>query len=128
MPVTPQTLSDLAGDTADLFAEVRNLRNAGDEEVSDRLQQDALTAVAKLEKNFDALLKEQSEYARQNLEAHAKTYRAVRKIARRDLDRSCVPLEADGLRLPFPDGAFDAVTVAFGVRNFAAYEDGDQRA
>src|SRR5512146_746718 len=26
---------------------------------------------------------------------------------------------ADALALPFPDGAFDAVTIAFGVRNFA---------
>jgi demethylmenaquinone methyltransferase/2-methoxy-6-polyprenyl-1,4-benzoquinol methylase len=28
-------------------------------------------------------------------------------------------VRGDGLRLPFPDGAFDAVTVAFGLRNFA---------
>ena len=28
---------------------------------------------------------------------------------------------ADGLRLPFADGAFDAVTVAFGLRNMASY-------
>jgi demethylmenaquinone methyltransferase/2-methoxy-6-polyprenyl-1,4-benzoquinol methylase len=26
---------------------------------------------------------------------------------------------ADALRLPFPDGSFDAVTIAFGLRNFA---------
>jgi demethylmenaquinone methyltransferase/2-methoxy-6-polyprenyl-1,4-benzoquinol methylase len=32
--------------------------------------------------------------------------------------------EADALRLPFPDGAFDACTVAFGVRNFADLEAG----
>ena len=31
-------------------------------------------------------------------------------------------LEADALALPFPDGAFDAVTIAFGFRNFADYE------
>lgn len=29
----------------------------------------------------------------------------------------CVPVEGDALRLPFGDGSFDAVTVAFGVRN-----------
>ncbi|GAB5603021.1 bifunctional demethylmenaquinone methyltransferase/2-methoxy-6-polyprenyl-1,4-benzoquinol methylase UbiE [Thermus sp. FJN-A] len=31
-------------------------------------------------------------------------------------------LEADALALPFPEGAFDAVTIAFGFRNFADYE------
>ncbi|GLV48097.1 demethylmenaquinone methyltransferase [Thermus sp. LT1-2-5] len=30
-------------------------------------------------------------------------------------------LEADALALPFPEGAFDAITVAFGFRNFADY-------
>jgi demethylmenaquinone methyltransferase/2-methoxy-6-polyprenyl-1,4-benzoquinol methylase len=33
-------------------------------------------------------------------------------------------LEADALRLPFADGAFDLVTSAFGFRNLANYEDG----
>jgi demethylmenaquinone methyltransferase/2-methoxy-6-polyprenyl-1,4-benzoquinol methylase len=33
-------------------------------------------------------------------------------------------LEADALRLPFPDKAFDLVTSAFGFRNLANYEDG----
>ncbi len=28
-------------------------------------------------------------------------------------------VRGDGLRLPFPDGTFDAVTVAFGLRNYA---------
>jgi demethylmenaquinone methyltransferase/2-methoxy-6-polyprenyl-1,4-benzoquinol methylase len=28
-------------------------------------------------------------------------------------------LAADALRLPFPDGSFDAITLAFGLRNFA---------
>jgi demethylmenaquinone methyltransferase/2-methoxy-6-polyprenyl-1,4-benzoquinol methylase len=32
--------------------------------------------------------------------------------------------EADALRLPFADGAFDLVTSAFGFRNLANYEDG----
>jgi len=31
---------------------------------------------------------------------------------------------ADALALPFPDGAFDAVTIAFGVRNFADLDRG----
>ncbi len=33
-------------------------------------------------------------------------------------------LEADALALPFPDGSFDALTVAFGFRNFADYRRG----
>ncbi len=44
---------------------------------------------------------------------------AGRKFARVGLDDRCALLEADGLRLPFAERAFDAVTVAFGVRNFA---------
>ncbi len=38
---------------------------------------------------------------------------------------SDVPLvEADGLRLSFPDDTFDAVTIAFGLRNFSNWENG----
>jgi demethylmenaquinone methyltransferase/2-methoxy-6-polyprenyl-1,4-benzoquinol methylase len=33
-------------------------------------------------------------------------------------------VEADGLKLPFPDSTFDAVTVAFGLRNMASWEGG----
>jgi demethylmenaquinone methyltransferase / 2-methoxy-6-polyprenyl-1,4-benzoquinol methylase len=33
-------------------------------------------------------------------------------------------VRGDGLRLPFPDGTFDAATVAFGLRNFADPERG----
>lgn len=33
-------------------------------------------------------------------------------------------VEADGLKLPFPGGTFDAVTVAFGLRNMASWEGG----
>jgi demethylmenaquinone methyltransferase/2-methoxy-6-polyprenyl-1,4-benzoquinol methylase len=33
-------------------------------------------------------------------------------------------VRGDGLRLPFPDATFDAVTVAFGLRNFADPERG----
>ncbi|GGM98637.1 demethylmenaquinone methyltransferase [Thermus composti] len=45
---------------------------------------------------------------------------ARRKAASRGLEVAF--LEADALALPFPDGAFDAVTIAFGFRNFADYE------
>ncbi len=46
------------------------------------------------------------------------------EIARRKAQDRGLPvtfLEADALALPFPEGAFDAVTVAFGFRNFADY-------
>ncbi len=33
-------------------------------------------------------------------------------------------LEADGMNLSFADGTFDAVTIAFGLRNFSNWEDG----
>ena len=33
-------------------------------------------------------------------------------------------VEADALRLPFPDGHFDLVTSAFGFRNLANYDAG----
>lgn len=36
-------------------------------------------------------------------------------------DRPVALLVGDAMRLPFPDGAFDAVTVAFGLRNMAGY-------
>jgi demethylmenaquinone methyltransferase/2-methoxy-6-polyprenyl-1,4-benzoquinol methylase len=39
--------------------------------------------------------------------------------------RKKVPLlvQADGLHLPFRDGTFDALTVAFGLRNMASWDD-----
>uniref|UniRef100_A0A831U480 Demethylmenaquinone methyltransferase n=1 Tax=Thermus islandicus TaxID=540988 RepID=A0A831U480_9DEIN len=46
------------------------------------------------------------------------------EIARRKARARGLPvafLEADALALPFPEGAFDAVTIAFGFRNFADY-------
>jgi demethylmenaquinone methyltransferase/2-methoxy-6-polyprenyl-1,4-benzoquinol methylase len=33
-------------------------------------------------------------------------------------------VEGDALRLPFDDGAFDAVTIAFGLRNLSSVKDG----
>lgn len=39
--------------------------------------------------------------------------RALRRASRGDF------VQADALRLPFPDGAFDAVTVGYGLRNIA---------
>jgi demethylmenaquinone methyltransferase/2-methoxy-6-polyprenyl-1,4-benzoquinol methylase len=50
--------------------------------------------------------------------------RAGRKFDRgRVVERSCL-VEADALRLPFPDASFDAVTVAFGVRNLTDLDAG----
>lgn len=47
-------------------------------------------------------------------------------VGRRKFDRAAAPIPqaaADGLRLPFGDARFDAVSAAFGVRNF---EDADR--
>jgi demethylmenaquinone methyltransferase / 2-methoxy-6-polyprenyl-1,4-benzoquinol methylase len=41
------------------------------------------------------------------------------KFARKGVSDRCVTVEGDALRLPFRDGSFDAVTIAFGVRNLA---------
>ena len=48
--------------------------------------------------------------------------RARKKAARAGVKLSWV--EGDALAMPFPDGSFDALTVAFGFRNFANYETG----
>ena len=45
--------------------------------------------------------------------------RAGRKFDRGGVAGRTSLVEADALRLPFPDGSFDAVTVAFGVRNLS---------
>jgi demethylmenaquinone methyltransferase/2-methoxy-6-polyprenyl-1,4-benzoquinol methylase len=44
--------------------------------------------------------------------------RAKDKFDRKRANRRCLLLEADGLRLPFRQETFDAVTVGFGIRNF----------
>jgi len=51
--------------------------------------------------------------------SHPMLQRAGPKFRKSGLEGRCVSVEADGLRLPFPSDRFDAVTVAFGVRNFA---------
>jgi demethylmenaquinone methyltransferase/2-methoxy-6-polyprenyl-1,4-benzoquinol methylase len=44
---------------------------------------------------------------------------AAAKLERRGFDARCPLVEADGLRLPFGGETFDAVTIAFGLRNLA---------
>jgi demethylmenaquinone methyltransferase/2-methoxy-6-polyprenyl-1,4-benzoquinol methylase len=44
------------------------------------------------------------------------------KASRRGLELSFI--EGDALRLPFSDGSFEAVTIAFGLRNLTSVEDG----
>jgi demethylmenaquinone methyltransferase/2-methoxy-6-polyprenyl-1,4-benzoquinol methylase len=46
------------------------------------------------------------------------------KAARKGLARAVSFLQADTLRLPFRDGAFDAATVAFGIRNVVDTDGG----
>lgn len=53
--------------------------------------------------------------------------RPMLEIARRkaDADSRSIPfVEGDALRLPFADETFDAVTIAFGLRNLAGVADG----
>ena len=49
-----------------------------------------------------------------------------KKVAHRNLTERVVLQRADSAALPFADGHFDAVTVAFGVRNFEDLEKGIQ--
>lgn len=46
------------------------------------------------------------------------------KVAAAGLDGRVGLIDGDALALPFPDGAFDAVTIAFGLRNLPDYGDG----
>lgn len=56
--------------------------------------------------------------------SHEMLCRATAKFHRLGVADRCTVLEADGLRLPFVPGRFDAVTVAFGVRNFVDLDAG----
>jgi demethylmenaquinone methyltransferase/2-methoxy-6-polyprenyl-1,4-benzoquinol methylase len=58
--------------------------------------------------------------------AHPMLVLAGAKFARKGIRGQCIVLEADGLRLPFEGGTFDAVTVGFGIRNFANLVSGLQ--
>jgi demethylmenaquinone methyltransferase/2-methoxy-6-polyprenyl-1,4-benzoquinol methylase len=49
--------------------------------------------------------------------------RPMLEIAARKAPRICF-VEADALRLPFPDASFTGVTIAFGLRNLASVESG----
>lgn len=42
------------------------------------------------------------------------------KVARRGMEGRISLVQADALALPFPEGSFDAVSIAFGVRNIPA--------
>jgi demethylmenaquinone methyltransferase/2-methoxy-6-polyprenyl-1,4-benzoquinol methylase len=46
------------------------------------------------------------------------------KINAKNLDKRIEIVQADSEALPYPDGTFDAITVAFGVRNFENLEKG----
>jgi len=53
--------------------------------------------------------------------------RPMLEIARRkagEIERTIPFVEGDALRLPFADGSFDAVTIAFGLRNLAGVAEG----
>ena len=46
------------------------------------------------------------------------------KIHQKNLDQRIEMIQADSENLPYPDHSFDAITVAFGVRNFENLEKG----
>lgn len=52
--------------------------------------------------------------------SHPMLERAHRKFSGKNMS----PIEADALRLPFPDSSLDLVVCAFGFRNLANYETG----
>jgi demethylmenaquinone methyltransferase/2-methoxy-6-polyprenyl-1,4-benzoquinol methylase len=56
--------------------------------------------------------------------SHAMLQRASAKAAQKHTGKSLHWIEADALRLPFPDGHFNLVTSAFGFRNLADYDAG----
>jgi len=56
--------------------------------------------------------------------SHRMLDRATRKFEGAGQAGRCLVVEGDGLRLPFADATFAAVTVAFGVRNLADMDRG----
>src|SRR5260370_5718632 len=56
--------------------------------------------------------------------SHAMLQRAAAKAAEKGRNTTLRWIEADALRLPFPDGHFNLVTSAFGFRNLADYDAG----
>ncbi len=56
--------------------------------------------------------------------SHAMLRLAVEKAAAAQFQKRIRLVEADALSLPFRDSVFDAVTVAFGLRNLENYEKG----
>jgi demethylmenaquinone methyltransferase/2-methoxy-6-polyprenyl-1,4-benzoquinol methylase len=56
--------------------------------------------------------------------SHAMLALAASKFRRKKVADACLLVEADGLQLPFPEESFEAVTVAFGVRNLADLDAG----
>lgn len=49
---------------------------------------------------------------------------AIAKDKTTEAKESIPYIEGDAMRMPFPDAAFDAVTIAFGLRNLSNFEDG----
>jgi len=47
-----------------------------------------------------------------------------KKITKKNLDQTITMMVGDSENLPFEDGTFDAITVAFGIRNFENLEKG----
>lgn len=47
-----------------------------------------------------------------------------KKVAEKKLEQTIEMIEGDSENLPFPDHTFDAITVAFGVRNFETLDKG----
>jgi demethylmenaquinone methyltransferase / 2-methoxy-6-polyprenyl-1,4-benzoquinol methylase len=56
--------------------------------------------------------------------AHPMLLLAAEKAAQTRFQRQVTLVEADALSLPFASKSFDAVTIAFGLRNLADYEEG----